>query len=116
MFQNEILAIASNMIVQEIVTEANKSFVSVITDESCDISGKEQLSILLRNMIGSKVHESFTGFVEMDSLSAESISTSILAQLSKIGVDFQRLVGQGYDGASTMEGHLSGEQKRICDK
>ena len=38
MFQNEILAIASNMIVQEIVTEANKSFVSVIADESCDIS------------------------------------------------------------------------------
>ena len=33
MFQNEILATASNMIVQEIVTEANKSFVSVIADE-----------------------------------------------------------------------------------
>ena len=43
------------MIVQEIVTEANKSFVSVIADESCDISGKEQLSIVLRYMIGSKV-------------------------------------------------------------
>ena len=71
MFQNEILAIASNMIVQEIVTEANKSFVSVIADESCNISGKEQLSIVLRYMIGSKVHESFTGFVEMDSVSAE---------------------------------------------
>ena len=115
MFQNEILAIASNMTVQEIVTEANKSFASVIADESCDISGKEQLSIVLRYMIGSKVHESFTGFVEMDSVSAESISSSILAHLSKIGVDFQKLVGQGYDGASTMEGHLS-VQKRIRDK
>ena len=116
MFQNEILTIASNMIVQKIVTEANKSFVSLIADESCDISGKEQLSIVLRYMIASKVHESFTGFVEMDSLSAESISTSILAHLSKIGVDFQRLVGQGYDGASTMAGHLSGVQKHIRDK
>ena len=116
MFQNEILAIASNMIVQEIVTEANKSFVSLIAGESCDISGKEQLSIVLRYMIGSKVHESFTGFVEMDSVSAESISSSILAHLSKIGVDFQKLVGQGYDGASTMAGHLSGVQKRIRDK
>ena len=116
MFQNEILAIASNMIVQEIVTEANKSFVSVIADESCGIFGKEQLSIVLRYMIGSKVHESFTGFVEMDSVSAESISSSILAHLSKIGVDFQKLVGQGHDGASTMAGHLSGVQKRIRDK
>ena len=51
----------------------------------------------------------------MDSLLAESISTSILAHLSKIGVDFQKLVGQGYDGASTMAGHLSGLQKRIRD-
>ena len=89
---------------------------SVIADESCDSSGKEQLSIVLRYMIGSKVHESFTGFVEMDSLLAESISTSILAHLSRIGVDFQKLVGQGYDGASTMAGHLSGVQKRIRDK
>ena len=103
------------MIVQEIVTEANKSFVSVIADESCDISGKEQLSIVFRCMIGSKVHES-SGFVEMDSLSAESISTSILAHISKMGVDFQKLVGQGYDRASTMAGHLSGVQKRIRDK
>ena len=93
-FQNEILAIANNMIVQEIVTEDNKSFVSVIADELCDISGKEQLSIVLRYMIGSKVHESFAGFVKMDSLSAESISTSILAHLFKIEVDFQKLVGQ----------------------
>ena len=108
MFQIEILAIASNMIVQEIVIEANKSYVSVMADESCNISGKEQLSIVLRYMIGSKVHEILTGFLEMDSLSAESISTSILAYLSKIGVDFQKLVGQGYDGASTMAGHLSG--------
>ena len=52
----------------------------------------------------------------MDSLSAESILTSILTHLSKIGVDFQKLVGQGYDGASTMAGHLSGVQKRIRDK
>ncbi|XP_077968824.1 uncharacterized protein LOC144422835 [Styela clava] len=48
MIQNEILKVASNMIVQDIVMEANKSFVSVIADESCDISGKEQLSIVLR--------------------------------------------------------------------
>ena len=56
MFQNEILAIARNMIVQEIVTKAIKSFsVSVIADKSCDISGKEQLSNVSRYMIGSNL-------------------------------------------------------------
>ena len=34
--------------VEKIVAEANESFISVVADESCDISGKEQLSIVLR--------------------------------------------------------------------
>jgi len=75
--------------------------------ESCDISGEEKLSIVLRYMKAGKVYESFTGFVEMDSVSAESISSNTLAHLSKIGMDFQKLAGQCCDGASTMAGHLS---------
>ena len=70
--------------------------------------GKEQLSIVLRYAKDDKVNESFTEFVEMSSVSAESISAAILAHLSRIGVDLQKLVGQGYDGASTMAGHVSG--------
>ncbi|XP_077972701.1 zinc finger MYM-type protein 1-like [Styela clava] len=116
MIQNEILKVASNMIVQDIVMEANKSFVSVIADESCDISGKEQLSIVLRYVKGGEVCERFTGLVEMDSVSAESISSNILTHVSGIGVDLQKLVGQGYDGATTMAGHVSGVQKRIRNK
>ena len=114
--QNQILGIASTMVVEEIVAEANESFICVVADESCDISGKEQLSIVLRYTKGDKVNESFTGFVEMSSVSAESISAAILAHLSRIGVDLRKLVGQGYDGASTMAGHVSGVQKRIRKK
>ena len=114
--QNEILGIASTMVVKELVAEANESFISVAADESCDISGKEQLSIVLRYTKGDKVNESFTGFVEMSSVSAESISAAILAHLSRIGLDLRKLVGQGYDGASTMAGHVSGVQKRIRKK
>ena len=73
--------------VEEIVAEANESFISVVADESCDISGKEQLSIVLRHTKDDKVNESFTGLVEMPSVSAESISAVILAHLSRIGVD-----------------------------
>ena len=103
--QNEILGIASTMVVEELVAEANESFISVVTDEFCDISGKEQLSIVLRYIRGDKVNESFTRFVEV---SAESISAAILAHLSRIGVDLRKLAGQSYDGASTMAGHMSG--------
>ena len=93
--QNEILGIASTMVVKELFAEANESFISVAADESCDISGKEQLSIVSRYTKGDKVNKSFTGFVEMSSVSAESISAAILAHLSRIGVDLRKLVGQG---------------------
>ena len=114
--QNQILGIASTMVVEEIVAQANESFISVVADESCNISGKEQLSLVLRYTKDDKVNESFTGFVEISSVSAESISAAILAHLSRIGVDLRKLVGQGYDGASTMAGHVSGVQKRIRKK
>ena len=78
--QNEILGVASSMTVQGIAAKANKSFVSVRVKESCNISGKKQLSIVLRYMKGSEMYETFTGFVEMSSVSAESTSSSILAQ------------------------------------
>ena len=114
--QNEILGIASTMVVKELVAEANESFISVVADESFNISGKYQLSIVLRHTKGDKVNKSFTGFVEMSLVSAESISAAILAHLSRIGVDLRKLVGQSYDGASTMAGHASGVQKRIRKK
>ena len=59
---------------------------------------------------------SFTGFVEISSVSAESISAAVLAHLSRTEVDLPKLVGQGYDGASTVTGHVSGVQKRIRKK
>ena len=46
--QNEVLGIASTMVVEELVAEANESFISVVADESCDISGKKQLSIVFK--------------------------------------------------------------------
>ena len=114
--QNEILGIASTMVVEEFVAETNESFISVVADESCNISGKEQLSIVLKYTMDGKVKESFSGFVEISSVSVESISAAILAHLSRIGVDLRKLVEQGYDGASTMAGHVSGVQKRIREK
>ena len=73
--------------VEELVVETNESFISVVADKFCDISGKEQLSIVLRHTKDDKVNESFTGLVEMPSVSVESISAVILAHLSRIDVD-----------------------------
>ena len=85
--QNEILEIASTMVVKEFVAEANESFTSVTVDESCDISGKQQVSIVLRYTRNDEVNVSFTGFVKMFSVSAKCISAAILARLCRIGGD-----------------------------
>ena len=42
---NEILGIASTMMVEEFVAEANESFIFVAANESCDISGKNNLAL-----------------------------------------------------------------------
>ena len=36
--QNEILGIASTIVLKEFVAEVNESFISVVADESCNIS------------------------------------------------------------------------------
>ena len=58
------------MVVEEIVAETNESFLCVFADESCDILGKEQLSIILRSTKSDKVNESFTEVNEMSLVSA----------------------------------------------
>ena len=54
--QNEILGIASTMVVKELVAEANESFIFVVAHESYDILGKEQLIIVLRYIRDDKVN------------------------------------------------------------
>jgi len=110
--QNEVLAAASATIVN-IILEANRSYFSVIADKSADILSKEQLSLVLRYLDGNVIRENFIGFVELPSLNAEKIADTILSRLKFLGLDLERMVGQGYNGASTMAGHVSGVQRRI---
>ena len=49
----------------------------------------------------------------MKELDAVSIANTILNSFAKLGVDFEKLVGQGYDGCSTMAGKVGGVQAKI---
>ena len=46
-------------------------------------------------------------------MNAEAISKAILNKTEEYGLDMQKLIGQDYDGCSTMAGEVSGVQKRI---
>ena len=69
------------------------------------MSKKEQVAIVLR-YVDSKgmLHEYFLTYVEVASLTAESLTKYILDTLHKFHLDPNWIISQGYDGASVMSG------------
>ena len=59
------------------------------------------------------IEESFLQFVPMTDLSGKNLVSTILNNLSDIGIDVSKMRGQGYDGATTMSGRLNGAQAYI---
>ena len=108
--QNEILEVTSKVIINKIVENASNSYISVIADESTDCTGKVQLSIVLRYLANSTIKECFIGFVELSGCNAQTISTTIISYMRKIGLNLGNLVGQGYDGLQRWQGTLVGSK------
>ncbi|CAF1930954.1 unnamed protein product [Rotaria magnacalcarata] len=59
------------------------------------------------------VHEDVIGLYQLNSQYAEHITQVILDILIRCDLDIKFCRGQGYDGAATMSGHLSGVSARI---
>lgn len=74
---------------------------------------KEQISVVLRYLYNGVIHEEFVGFKYAESVNAESLCKYITEHLFDLGIDIKACIGQSYDGASVMSGHLSGVQARI---
>ncbi|XP_022873882.1 uncharacterized protein LOC111392720 [Olea europaea var. sylvestris] len=73
-------------------------------DESCDVSMKEQMSIVLRYVDNSgHVNERFIGIEYVTSTTALSLKVAIDKVFSRYNLSMFRLRGQGYDGASNMQ-------------
>ena len=108
--QNEFIVINGNLIRQSIVEECNKAlFWSLMADETIDVSTVEQVSICVRYVCVKdeelEVCEEFLGFVSVPSTGAEVITSAIDGFLKSSGLDLNKFIGKGFDGASTMSGH-----------
>ena len=107
--QNEMINCLGESIRNALVTDIRKSkFISVMADESSDVSMTE-LAVCIRYLNASSddevsVNEVFLGFVELPTTDASTITDSLLGNLSKWGLDTERLRGMGFDGASNMSG------------
>lgn len=91
---------------------------NILADESCDIAGKEQLSIGVRFFDEERmlIREEFLGFVELIAMDAKSIASAIDNFITNVGLDPEKCVEQGYDGCSTMSGKDGGVQKILREK
>lgn len=113
--QNEILNILAHSILREIVKEVREcDFFSLMLDETLDSGRLEQVSICC--WIVSKkliVKEYFWRFYNNKSTTAEELLNVVKDVFLRLELDFSKLRGQCYDGASNMSGRKKGLQTKI---
>jgi hypothetical protein len=84
-------------------------FFSVLIDESRDISTKEQMAVALW-YVDKKGHvvERFLGVEQVTDTSALLLKAAVEDLFCRHGLSLSRLRGQGYNGASNMQGQFNG--------
>ncbi|XP_022880853.1 zinc finger MYM-type protein 1-like [Olea europaea var. sylvestris] len=90
-----------------IIKDVGDSLISILVDESCDVSMKEQISIVLRYVDNSEhVNERFKGIEHVISTTTLSLKAAIDRVFFRYNLSMSRLREQGYDGASNIQGEI----------
>jgi hypothetical protein len=116
--QNELIEIICAHIQKDIVDNVNKSAAfSFMLDGTQDISVHEQLSFCVRYVDENfDVKERFLGFWDCAKTDAATLLAMVENVFSEVGLSFDILRGQCYDGASNMAGCNTGLGVRIMEK
>ena len=116
--QNEILKIMALNVLRNITLDLQQSpFLTIMIDETTDISNREQVTIVIRRVNEDlEVFEEFLGLYHVESIAAEALTAVIKDSLVRMNLSLKNLRGQCYDGCSTMSGKKSGVAKRISDE
>ncbi|XP_045791578.1 zinc finger MYM-type protein 1-like [Trifolium pratense] len=107
--QKDIVKAVARETSKAIICDINGYLFSILIDESRDSSVKEQMSLVLR-YVDKKGHviERFFGVVHVANTSAISLKLSLESLFAKYNLSLSRVRGQGYDGASNMQGEFNG--------
>jgi len=113
-FQNDIINICGTAVRNEITDAVRRvGFFTFMADEARSAK-TEQLSLSVRYVDGLSVKQRFLCFVDCSgSHDAEGITTLIVDSLKNLQLQDLPIVGQAYDGAAVMSGHVSGVQQRM---
>lgn len=115
--QNELLDFMLQVCREEILSQIKEaSYVAIEADETTDFSNIQQLVIIIRYVFRNKIYERFWGFKNPDGHSSENIAQSLLEELEIMGISFDKLIAQSYDGAAVMSGRLNSVQTKVRNK
>ena len=114
--QNDIIKAIYDVVIDVIKAEINSAeFVAIMLDETSDVMCKSQLSTVLRYVKEDAVFERFIGFTDV---SRDKTANALFDHVQNIVKEFKinnKLIGQTYDGASVMSGHLNGLQTKVVE-
>lgn len=104
-------------VLNNIVKDLNKTFYSVIIDETTDISTKKCLAVLVRYFKNNAVVDSFLGLLELENGStAANIFNCLINHLISAGIKIENMAGFAADNCATMMGQLNGVQALLKNR
>ncbi|CAB3221178.1 unnamed protein product [Arctia plantaginis] len=109
--QNDLISSVASVMIDRVKAEIKQSdFVAVIVDETPDVSGREQLVLVLRYFRDSEVVDRFIKYVDVSAdRTAVTLSSIILEILEEFDC-VSKLVAQTYDGAAVLSSQIKGVQ------
>ncbi|XP_021769839.1 zinc finger MYM-type protein 1-like [Chenopodium quinoa] len=115
--QKDIINACAKETTKTILEELGDGFFSILVDESADVTEKEQTAVCLRyvNKMG-EVCERFLCVVHVPNTTSLTLKNAIESIIMEHSLTFSRVRGQGYDGASNMQGSINGIKTLILNE
>ncbi|PIN06808.1 hypothetical protein CDL12_20633 [Handroanthus impetiginosus] len=104
--QKDIVNVAAYETRNSIIQDLGDDYLAILVDESGDVSGKEQMAVVLRYIDkGGFIMERLLEIVCVTETTL-SLKSALENLFLKHDLSLSRMHGQGYDGASNMKGEL----------
>ncbi|XP_019240820.1 PREDICTED: zinc finger MYM-type protein 1-like [Nicotiana attenuata] len=112
--QKEIVEACAKETTKAIIEDLDGDYFAILVDESKDVSHKERMALILRYVNkNGMVIEQFLGIVHVSDTSSSSLQKAIYSLLLDHFLSKSKIHGQGYDGASNMQGKINGLKSLI---
>ena len=110
----KLLAAFAEHIRNDVLMKARASpAIGLMADESTDMRTRNEMSICLRFLVDGSPVEQFLCLQQLQSTTADSMSTDILELLKKCHIPLEKVYWLGFDGATNMAGKTNGVEAKL---